>query len=140
MTDREREAGSNRCRRRRRSRRRKRPAKLAPGAIAELFIAPVMVRADGVSRKMLAFEASLYSQVKRALVNRDVGAMAQIIALCERYGLLERTPEPPLRSGLYIIPKNWSEEEWRAMFKRHGPPPWPGPRSGLPGDPPKDSR
>jgi hypothetical protein len=132
MTDREREAGSNRCRRRRRSRRRKRPAKLAPGAIAELFIAPVMVRADGVSRKMLAFEASLYSQVKRALVNRDVGAMAQIIALCERYGLLERMPEPPLRSGLYIIPKNWPEAEWRAMFKRHGPPPWPGRRSGLP--------
>ncbi len=132
MTDPEREAGSNRCRRHRRTRRPKRPTKLAPGVIAELFIAPVIVRTDGLSRKMLAFEASLYSQVKRALVNRDVGAMAQIIALCERDGLLERMPEPPLRSGLYIIPKNWSEAEWRAMFKRHGPPPWPGRRSGLP--------
>src|SRR5689334_19788158 len=110
MTDREHEAGSNRCRRPRRSRRRKRPAKLAPGAIAELFIAPVMVRADGVSRKMLAFEASLRSQVKRALVERDVGAMVRILALCERHGILVMPPEPPLRGGLYIIPKNWPED------------------------------
>ena len=92
----------------------------------------------GVSRRMSPFEASLHSQVKRALIERDVGAMVRIITLCERYGILEMLPEPPLRGGLLIIPKSWREEEWRAMFKKHGPPPWPGPRSGLPGDPPKD--
>ena len=132
MNDRQDEAGSHRGRRRRRARPRKRPAKLQSKAIADLLSAPVVVRTRGLSRRMSAFEASLHSLVRRALVDRDVGAMTQIIALCERYGLLERLLEPPLSGGLYIIPKNWPEEEWRAMFKRHGPPPWPGPRSGLP--------
>jgi hypothetical protein len=140
MIDRGQQVGRNPSRRRRRARLPKRPSKLAPEAIADLLSAPVMVRTRGVSRRMSAFEASLHSLVRRALVDRDIGAMAQIIALCERYGLLERPPELPLSCALYIIPKSWNEAEWKAMFKKHGPPPWRGPRSGLPGDPPKDSR
>jgi hypothetical protein len=141
MADREHEAGiagSSRKRPCRRSRRPKRPAKLVPGAIADLLSAPVMVRTGGLSRKMLAFEASLHSQVKRALSEGDIGAIERLIRLCERYGILEIPADLPLRSGLFIIPKSWREEEWRAMFKKYGPPPWPGPRSGMPGDPAKD--
>ena len=141
MTNREHEADSavaNRTRRRRRSRHRKRPLKLTPSAVAALLSAPVAVRTQGLSRRMSAFEASLHSQVKCALIDEDVGAMKRIIALCERYGILEHPPEPPLMGGVLTMPKNWCQEEWRTMFKRYGPPPWPGPRSGLPGDPPKD--
>ena len=141
MVEREHEAartGSSRTRRGRRSRRRKRSPKLAPSVIAAVLSAPVAVRSRGLSQRMFAFEASLRSQVKRALVERDVGAMVRILAFCERYGILEMVPEPPLAGGLFIIPKDWCEREWRAMFERHGPPPWRGRRSGLPGDPPKD--
>ena len=135
MNDREHEAGSPRGRRGRCATPRKRPAKLQPKAIADLLSAPVVVRTHGVSRRMSAFEASLHRLVRRALVERNIGAMVQIIALCERYGLLERLSEPPLNCGLCIIPRSWKEAEWRAMFKKHGPAPRPGRRSGLPDDP-----
>jgi hypothetical protein len=90
------------------------------------------VRTRGVSRQISPFKASLLAQLKRALVDHEVGAMARIIRLCERYGILQEMPEPLLSAGVFIIPASWNEAEWRAMFKRHGPPPWPGPRSGLP--------
>ena len=29
------------------------------------------------------------------------------------------------------VSKDWDSEEWHAMYKRHGPPPWPGEHDGL---------
>jgi hypothetical protein len=100
--------------------------------MAKLISGPGTVRTRGVSRQISPFKASLLAQLKRALVDHEVGAMARIIRLCERYGILQEMPEPLLSAGVFIIPASWNEAEWRAMFKRHGPPPWPGPRSGLP--------
>src|SRR5262245_8780740 len=134
MTDQGQKAGSSRSCRRRGAGPRKRPAKLQPKAIADLLSALVVVRTRGVSRRMSAVEASLHAQIKRALIDRDVGAMARIIRLCERHGILQMAPEPLLSTGVFFIPKSWNEAEWRAKFKKHGPPPWPGPRSGLADD------
>jgi hypothetical protein len=110
---------------------------LDPASIAKLLTEPMAVRSGGRSRKMSPFEASLRGMVKSALVEQDVSAVIRFLRLCRRYGLLDAPPPPPIRSGLFFIPRSWDRDEWKRMFNRHGPPPWPGPRSGLPGDPPK---
>lgn len=120
----------------RRSRRRRKPA-LDPARITRILTEPIAVRSGGRSRKMSPFEASLCTTIKSALVERDVAAVIRFLRLCQRYGLLDSPPPPPIRSGLFFIPRSWDRDEWKRMFNRYGPPPWPGPRSGLPGDPPK---
>jgi hypothetical protein len=124
-------------------RRKRRPAKqrarrrqMLPdaGEIGALLSAPVMVKSQGGARKMSPFEASLRGQVRQALVERDLKALDYVLKLCRQHGLLEAPPPPPLTGGLLIIPRSWEQSEWMAMFHRFGPPPWPGKRSGLPGE------
>jgi hypothetical protein len=115
----------------RRRRRWKRPD---PAQIAALLSEPVSVRSQGGARQMSPLEATLRAQVRRALVDRDLAALAYLLKLSQRHGLLEAPPAPQVSGALLIIPRSWKRSDWMAMFRRHGPPPWPGLRSGLPGD------
>ena len=124
-------------RRHRRSANRRRTATLNAALITKLLTEPVPVRTGGLSRRMGAFEAGLRRQVRRALVDRHISSVIWFLRLCQKYGILQPPPAPPVGSGLYIIPRSWDASEWKRMFARYGPPPWPGPRSGLPGDPPE---
>lgn len=124
-------------------RRKRRPAKPRrqrrqtlpdPAEIGALLSAPVRVKSQGGARKMSATEATLRGQLRCALVEREFKALEYLLKLCQRHGLLEPAPPPPLTGGLLIIPRSWERNEWMAMFRRYGPPPWRGKRSGLPGD------
>jgi len=123
-------------RRKRRSRRRRKKA-FDPARITKILTEPVTVRSGGLSRRMGAFEAGLLRQVQRAVNDRHIPSAIAFLRRCERYGVLQPPPPPPISGGLFFIPRSWDREEWKRMFDRYGPPPWPGPRSGLPGDPPK---
>ena len=118
-----------------RRRARRRLTRPDPAQIAALLSEPVAVRSQGRSRKMPPFEASLRAQVRRALVDRDLRALECLLKLGQRHGLLEAPAAPPVSGALLIIPHSWKRNDWMAMFHRYGPPPWPGPRSGMPGDP-----
>jgi hypothetical protein len=126
-----------RAARERRGRRHRRRARPDPAQLAALLSAPVTVGRQGGARKMSPLEASLRVQVRRALVERDLRALEYLLKLGQRHGMLEAPPAPPLAGGLLIIPRSWKRSEWMARFRRLGPPPWPGPHSGLPGDPPE---
>ena len=115
-------------------RRRHRVTRPDPAQIAALLSAPVSVRSQGGARQMSPLEASLRAQVRCALVDRDLRALEYLLKLCQQHGLLEAPPAPTLTGGLLTIPRSWKRSDWMAMFRRHGPPPWPGPRSGLLGD------
>lgn len=118
-----------------------RPRAVKPGAadIAALLSEPITVKKGGISSEMSPFETSLRSLVKRALIDRNLKAALEFLKRCEQYGILEPARAPEIGSYLLTIPKTWDEDEWMEMFHRYGPPPWPGRRSGLPGDPPAES-
>lgn len=116
-----------------------RPRRIAPEEleIGALLTEPVTVTKGGVVRTMSPFEAGLRSLVKRALGQNDLKAARAFLAVCEECGLMPLPPTPPVATVLFYVPRSWDWQEWTEMFRRHGPPPWPGERSGLPGDPPK---
>ena len=106
-------------------------ARRGPTDVAGILDEPVPVKQGGVTRKISPFEASVRQQVGRALKDKNVAAALEFLRLCEKYGLI--TPQPASQVGSVIIaPKDWDYEEWYLMLQKHGLPPWPGERSGLP--------
>jgi hypothetical protein len=70
--------------------------------------------------------------VKRALNENNLKAILEFVRLCERYGIMAPLPPPERCGRVLVVPKTWDWDEWLQMFHEHGPPPWPGERSGLP--------
>ena len=98
--------------------------------VAEILGEPLSVRQAGTTRKMTPFEVGVRQLVKRALNKNDLKAVLEFVRLCESYGLI--APPLPLEQsgGVLVVPWDW--DEWRPMFEKLGPRPWPGERSGLP--------
>ena len=107
--------------------------------IAALLTEPIMVTEGGVERAMHSFEAALRRMLRRAVVDRELRAVRTFLNICAKYGALSLESGLPPRGQVLTIPKTWDPDEWKAMFLRYGPPPWPGKRSGLPDDPPEEA-
>ena len=87
------------------------------------------------TESMSPFEVGVRQLVKRALSKNDLKAVMALIRLCESYGIIAPIPPPEQSGGVLIVPKTWDRNEWLQMFEQHGPPPWPGKRSGLVDEP-----
>jgi hypothetical protein len=109
-----------------------RPPKKRPDAASVVAILDesIAVRQGGTARKMSAFEVSVRKLVTRALNEGEVQAALEFLRLCDKYEVITPAPEP-ITSGVLTVPKSWIWDEWMEMFNAHGPPPWPGKRSGL---------
>ena len=102
--------------------------------VAAILEKPVTVRQNGRTRKMTPFEASMRKLVSSAINDGVFKAMQEFLRQCEKHGVL--VPPAPRRASFRLyVPKDWDREEWLKMFHKYGPPPWPGPRSGLPKNP-----
>jgi Family of unknown function (DUF5681) len=99
--------------------------------IAALLSEPVVVNKSGVAQLMSPFEASIRTLVRRALNERNVNAALELVRLCESYGVVASLPAPDYDSQVLIVPRNFTIDEFSEMYEKHGPPPWPGERSGL---------
>jgi hypothetical protein len=107
--------------------------------IAAILDEPLKVRKAGATESMSPFEVGVRQLVKRALGKNDLKATLDSVRLCESYGIIAPIPPPEQSGGVLVVPKTWDRNEWLQMFEQHGPPPWPGERSGLvdePGDGP----
>jgi Family of unknown function (DUF5681) len=105
-------------------------ARSTPTDVAGILAEPLLVTTGGTTRRMSAFEVGARQLVKRALSKNDLKAVLAFIGLCESYGII--APMPPAEQGVVlVVPKTWDWNEWLQMFEEHGPPPWPGERSGL---------
>lgn len=90
----------------------------------------VDVRVNGKRRRLSSFELSVRSLAKMAMT--DLGAADEFLSLCEKYGLIKTPPPDPRDHGVVMIPLSWDHDEFLEMLNKHGAPPWPGPRPGLP--------
>ena len=100
--------------------------------IAEILGEPLTVTTAGTTRRMSAFEIGVRQLVKRALNKNGLKAILEFVSLCETYGIIPPVPPAEKGGGALVVPKTWDWDEWLRMFNEHGPPPWPGARSGLP--------
>lgn len=114
-----------------------RPKAIKPNAtdVVAVLSEPIPVSMGSTVRKLSAFEIGVRKLARAALKDRDLRAALKLLKLCEEYGIIEPGPAP-VSGGVLVIPRTWDQDEWLEMLHRYGRPPWPGPRSGLPGDPP----
>jgi hypothetical protein len=108
--------------------------KSEPTNIAAILSEPLTVRKAGTTRKMSPFEVGVRQLVKQALSKNGLKATLAFFKVCETYGIFAPLPLPARGGGILVVPKTWDRDEWMRMFEEHGPPPWPGERSGLPGE------
>ena len=109
-----------------------RPPKTKKAAdVVGILNEPVQVRAGGAVRRMTGFEVSLRALARKALKDSDVQAAIDFLRICEKYGLIAVAVATHPTHGVLVVPLSWDRAEWWQMFNRHGPPPWPGRRSGL---------
>ena len=78
--------------------------------ITELLNEPIKVRADGKSRHMSPFEASLRQLVAKAL-KKDLRAILKFVKLCEQYNVIA-PPSAATGSGVIRAPKGVDFQEW----------------------------
>lgn len=99
--------------------------------IVSILSEPVVVRKGGKEQLMSPFEASIRKLTSRALNDNNVAAALELIRLCEEYDVILPPPMPEGTADLWIVPRNFTCDEWSKMYHQYGPPPWPGERSGL---------
>lgn len=76
------------------------------------------------------FEAQ-FEQCAAAALKGDIPACRTFIRWSLREGLV--APAEPYDDHQYVVtvPKDWNGKEFVEMYRRFGPPPWPGERDGL---------
>jgi len=99
--------------------------------VAAVLEAPLTVTKGGSARNMDPFEVMMRRLSLRAIKERELSSAREFLKFCVKYKLLQPSLAPPGASPVQVIPKDWDRDEWLEMFERHGPPPWPGPRTGL---------
>jgi hypothetical protein len=88
--------------------------------LAALIEEPIAVLKDGKAIKMNPIEAAMRRQVQKALNEKSLPAIKELISLALTHGLVA-WPAPP-QGGLIIIPKTVSEEDQKIIFSYPGPP------------------
>ncbi len=66
---------------------------------------------------MTAFEVNVRTLVKKALKDRNLSAIASVLAVARAYKLLT-PPELPTRGGVLIVPGRLTKESWAELFKK----------------------
>jgi hypothetical protein len=91
--------------------------------LGALLSEPLHVLKAGKVVNMDPVEAAIRKQVAKALKDRSVAAIKEVIDLAIKHGLVAEPP-PELRGGVVVIPKTVSLSEQRAIFSHPGPPMW----------------
>ena len=107
---------------RRRRRESRRTAALRKGQIdlGALIEEPIAVLKNGKSVKMDPIEAAMRRQVQKALKDKSLPSIKEVIDLAIKYGLVS-DPPTPAKGGVLEIPKSMSQAEQKFIFSHPGP-------------------
>ncbi|GGE95205.1 DUF5681 domain-containing protein [Sphingomonas prati] len=96
--------------------------------MAAILDEDVSVTEGGRKRRKPAFEVE-FSNLMTKAIKGDISACRQVTKHLNDAGILK----PPADAHQYVlrIPLHWKDEDWKAMYDLHGPPPWDGPDDGL---------
>ena len=86
--------------------------------LAAFLKKPVKVGKGGRKQKMTPFEISLRAQVKKALKEKSLPAIMNMLGVALRYELVKPVPEPVQRGGVLVVPGRLTKESWAALFKK----------------------
>lgn len=87
--------------------------------LGALLREPLRVLKDGKPAKMDPVEAAIRKQVAKALKERSLPAIKEVIDLAIKHGLV--TAGEQVRGGVIVIPKTVSEADQKKIFSHPGP-------------------
>ena len=78
---------------------------------------PVKVAKDGRKQKMTPFEISLRAQVRKALKEKSLPAIMNMLGVALAYELIKPAPVSERRGGVLVVHGRLTKESWAALFK-----------------------
>ena len=97
--------------------RKRRRRGLEPVDVEALLKETLRVSKDGRSQRMTAFEVNLRALVKKALKDRNLPAIKNVLDIARTYKLMI-PPDLPTRGGVLVVPGRLTKESWAALFKK----------------------
>ena len=84
--------------------------------VAALLNKKVTVGKDGREQSLSPFEVNLRAQVKKAIMDRSLPAIVNVLNCALKYDLVLPAPEPEQLGGVLIVPGRLTKESWAALF------------------------
>ncbi len=84
--------------------------------VTAILTKTVKVGKQGREQLMTPFEVSLRALVKKALKERNLNAIQNVIEIALTY-LVKEAPTPPIKGGVLVVPGRLTMESWAALFE-----------------------
>lgn len=101
------------------ARKKKRKEKASPQFdIGEILTQQVKVSRDGKQQSMSPFEVQLRAQVKKALKDKSLPAIENVLRVARTFDLVMPPPPAPDNGGVLVVPNRLTKESWEALFEK----------------------
>ncbi len=86
--------------------------------IAEILTQQVKVAHNGKQQYVSPFEVQLRAQVKKALKDKSMPAIENVLREARKYDLVPPPPPAPVNGGVVVVPGRLTKESWEALFEK----------------------
>ena len=96
----------------------KKPSRKAspPIDITEILTQQVKVGHNGKRQSMSPYEVQLRAQVKKALKDKSLPAIENVLREARKYDLVLPPPPAPVNGGVLVVPGRLTKESWEELF------------------------
>ena len=84
--------------------------------IAAILTQQVKVAHNGKQQYMSQFEVQLRAQVKKALKDKSMPAIENVLREARKYDLVLPPPPAPVNGGVVVVPGRLTKESWESLF------------------------
>ena len=86
--------------------------------INEILTQQVKVGRNGKQQSMSQYEVQLRAQVKKALKDKSLPAIENVLRVARKYDLVRPPPPAPDNGGVLIVPGRFAPGAWAALFEK----------------------
>ncbi len=86
--------------------------------ITEILTRQVKIGRNGKQKSMSQYEVLLRAQVKKALKDKSLPAIENVLREARKYDLVMPPPPAPKSGGVLVAPGRFTKEAWEALFAK----------------------
>lgn len=86
--------------------------------ITEILKQQVKVGRNGKQQSMSPYEVQLRAQVRKALKDKSLPAIENVLREARKFDLVMPPPPAPANGGVLVVPGRLTKESWEALFEK----------------------
>ena len=86
--------------------------------INEILTQQVKIRRNGKQQSMSSYELQVRAQVKKALKDKSLPAIENVLREARKYDLVMPPPPAPANGGVLVVPGRFAPGAWAALFEK----------------------